>query len=193
MRGGELKKLRLGDVDLIGKTVLVKRRITKTNAGQREIPLNELAAWAFAKLFERARALEATEQEHFLFPFCIARRTKDEKTYLGYDVTRPQTSFRTGWKLLLKRAGLSHTRFHNTRHSFVSKLGEKGVADHVIMGLAGHSARKMLEHYSKARITAKRNAVAALNPVPSVENTDLKSRAAESGRAVPENETASVN
>jgi hypothetical protein len=31
------------------------------------------------------------------------------------------------------------------------------------MGIAGHSARKMLEHYSKARLEAKRNAVATLN------------------------------
>lgn len=190
LRGGELKKLRLGDVDLVGKTLVVRRANTKTNAGQREIPINELAEWAFAKLFERARKLEATAPDHYLFPFCVGRRTKDENTYLGFDVTRHQTSFRTGWKLLLKRAGLPHTRFHNTRHSFVSKLGEKGVADHVIMGLAGHSARRMLDHYSKARLTAKRSAVAALNPVRSDEATSTNTVTGEELRAT---ETTSVN
>ncbi len=194
LRGGELKNLRLSDVDLIEKTVVVKRIITKTNAGERKIPLNELAVWAFAKLIERARLLEAKEPEHHLFPFCIARRTKDEKTYLGYDVTRHQTSFRTGWKLLLKRAGLPHTRFHNTRHSFVSKLGEKGVADQVIMGLAGHSVRKMLDHYSKARLTAKRNAVDALNPARPAEIAErLNASEAETGQNGRENEAGSVN
>jgi integrase len=193
LRGGELKKLRLGDVDLIEKALVVRRAITKTNAGKRVIPLNELAEWALAKLVERATALRATESEHYLFPFCIARRTKDEKTYVGYDVTRHQTSFRTGWRLLLKRAGLTHTRFHNTRHSFVSKLGEKGIADHVIMGLAGHSARKMLDHYSKARLEAKRNAVAALNPIQEKSEDARQAVDTKNGAATAAEEAARVN
>ena len=32
------------------------------------------------------------------------------------------------------------------------------------MSLAGHVSKKMLAHYGKARLTAKRNAVATLTP-----------------------------
>jgi len=162
LRGGELKKLRQMDVDLINKVVKVPRPATKTKAGAREIPLNEIAEWAFAKVFTRAEALGAVEPEHYLFPFCIARRTKDKETHTGFDPTKPMVSWRTGWKLLLETAGIPHTRFHNCRHLFISKLGERGVEERVIMGLAGHVSRSMLDLYCKARREKKQKAVEML-------------------------------
>src|SRR6516162_709279 len=50
MRGCELKGLQLRDVDLINRTVAIKRNSTKTDAGCRLIPLNNASVWAFTKL-----------------------------------------------------------------------------------------------------------------------------------------------
>ena len=54
MRGCELKALRLKDVDLMKPTVTIRRSGTKTNAGERIIPLNESAMFAFSRLLMRA-------------------------------------------------------------------------------------------------------------------------------------------
>src|SRR5262249_17571491 len=69
MRGCELKRLKLANVNLSEKTEAVHRSATKTNGEVRLIPLNTSAVWAFAKLLERAKVLGATDPEHFLFPF----------------------------------------------------------------------------------------------------------------------------
>src|SRR5262249_10445164 len=105
-RGGELKSLKLKDVDLINRTVTIRRDSTKTDAGCRIIPLNESATWAFTRLLERAQALKATDPEHYLFPGFPFRRTRDEKHHKGsgYDPTTHQVSWRTGWANLLKKA-----------------------------------------------------------------------------------------
>jgi integrase len=75
-RSAELKGLRLVDVDLLARTMTVRRQTTKTDAGCRVVPLNEAALWALARLLERARLLGAVEPQHFLFPAFRYRYTK---------------------------------------------------------------------------------------------------------------------
>jgi len=58
MRGCELKGLRWKDVDLFAKTLTIYRQTTKTNAGERVIPLNRDAVLAFAELRDRAWRLQ---------------------------------------------------------------------------------------------------------------------------------------
>ena len=43
------------------------------------------------------------------------------------DPTRPMTSWRTAWRSLRKAAGLPHVRFHDGRHTALTRLAEKGV------------------------------------------------------------------
>src|SRR5262249_33122522 len=106
MRGCELKGLRLRDIDLINGTVKVHRVTTKTDAGERVIPLTKAALWCFGQLFKRAELLGATKPEHYLFPRFVFRNSRTPGTGLGYDPLRQQVSFRTGWNNLLKKAGL---------------------------------------------------------------------------------------
>jgi integrase len=54
-------------------------------------------------------------------------------------------------------------RFHDLRHSAITKLAESGASDQTIMSLAGHLDRKMLEHYSHIRNAAKRKAVESIS------------------------------
>jgi integrase len=164
MRGGEIKQLRRGDVDLIEGVVRVHRITTKTDAGERIIPLTASAKWCFSQLLKRAELLGATEPEHFLFPaFLFRNKRRENAAGAGYDPTRHQVSFRSGWNGLLKRAGLPRLRFHDLRHHGITRLAESGVADSTLLSISGHVSRRMLDHYSHIRLEAKRAAIAKID------------------------------
>jgi hypothetical protein len=62
----------------------------------------------------------------------------------------------------LDRAGVS-CRWHDLRHTFVSRVAESQASDATIMALAGHLSVTMKERYSHVRAEAKRQAVAVLD------------------------------
>jgi len=178
MRGCELKGLQLRDVDLLNRTVTIRRNSTKTDAGCRLIPLNNGAMWALTRLLERAKLLKATEANHFLFPAFRYKHTKESNVAGSgfYDPTKPMVSWRSGWRTLTQKAGLKGLRFHDLRHHSITKLAEAGVAEQTLMSIAGHVTKSMLEHYSHIRLTAKRAAVDALdtfNP-PAVDTAEAE-------------------
>ncbi len=165
-RGCEVKGLRLADVDLLNRTLTIKRASTKTDAGARVVPLNLNAMLASTRLLDRARKLGSIEAEHYLLPAALFRHTKkgDELTgSSGFDPARPMQSWRTAWRNLTVEADLPGLRFHDLRHHSITRLAEAGVPDQTLMAIAGHVSREMLEHYSHIRMAAKRDAVAALD------------------------------
>jgi integrase len=165
-RACEIKGLCVGKVNLIDRTMTIRRQSTKTDAGCRVIPLNETATWALARLMERAGKLGATEPDHYLLPAARFRYTKDgHAAGAGYDPTQPRKSWRTAWRKLTKKAGLPSLRFHDLRHHCITRLAEAGVPDQTLKALAGHVSPQMLEHYSHIRMQAKRQAVAAIDGV----------------------------
>ena len=93
------------------------------------------------------------DPEHYIFPACENHKI---------DPTKPQKSFRTSWRKLAKAAGLPGFRFHDLRHQAITELAETGASDAVMMSLAGHMSRRMLDHYSHVRMAAKRNALDGL-------------------------------
>jgi len=160
-----LKGLRLGDVNLLDRTLTILRASTKTDAGARVVPLNDTALWACARLLERAQNLGASDPKHYLFPAALFRHTKKTdpiKGATGFDFTKPMVSWRTAWRNLTTAANLPGLRFHDLRHHCITKLAEAGVPDQTLMSIAGHVSRDMLEHYSHIRMQAKRDAVATL-------------------------------
>jgi integrase len=178
-RGVELKNLRWQDVDLFEQRLTVTR--SKTDAGLRVIPLIADAVTALARLRERGEALGSSAPDHFVFPAC-------ERNVI--DPTRPQTSWRTAWRKLVKAAGDSAAenaaraastigadeekartaarapfagfRFHDLRHQSITELAEGGASDATLMSIAGHMSQKMLGHYSHVRMAAKRDALRKL-------------------------------
>jgi integrase len=163
-RGCEIKGLQLRDVDLLNKTMTIRRASTKTDAGARIIPLNSTACWAVARLLERANKIGSTQPEHYLLPACPFRHSREgHKTGgIGYDPTQPVQGWRTAWRKLTMKADLPGLRFHDLRHHSITKLAENGTPDQTLMAIAGHVSKAMLEHYSHVRMNAKRDAVAAL-------------------------------
>jgi integrase len=178
MRGCEIKELRWRDVDMIGRSLTVKK--SKTEAGERVIPLNADAWTVILELYRRSQALGGTELSHFLFPAC-------ETAHI--DPTKPIKSWRTAWRRLTRavqcpacgllqnpgetcdgckastakiKSPFTGFRFHDLRHQAITELAESKASDSTIMSIAGHVSRKMLAHYSHVRLDAKRNALDAL-------------------------------
>jgi integrase len=152
MRGCEIKRLQWRDMDLLNRAILV--RTSKTEAGERLIPMNDETLESVVRLREHAKDFSGTEPQHYVFPAC-------ENGHV--DPTRNQKSFRTAWRSLTKAAGLAGLRFHDLRHHAITELAESQVSDQTIMAIAGHVSQKMLARYSHVRSEARRLAVMALS------------------------------
>ena len=158
MRGCEIKGLQWKQVDLFQRLLTVQRHSTKTDAGERVIPLNQSAFAVLVRLRRQAELLGNTRPEHYVFPACENGRI---------DPTKPMRSWRSAWGSLRKKAGLSRLRFHDLRHQAITEMCEKGLPDMTIMQIAGHVSPQMLKHYSHIRTQAKRVAVDLLEtPLP---------------------------
>jgi hypothetical protein len=78
-------------VDLLEKTLTVGK--SKTEAGERVIPLNSEALRVVLALRERAKKLGTVLPDHFVFFACEAGH---------FDRARPQASWRTAWRNLIR-------------------------------------------------------------------------------------------
>jgi integrase len=183
MRGCEIKGLRWRDVDLIDRTLTVGRATTKTDAGERVIPLNANAVVAIVELYRRAQTIGGTEADHYVFPACENGRINP---------TRSQTTWRTAWRRLTRaiycpacgqlqnpskicrnqecgtdihevKSPTAGLRFHDLRHHAITELAESQASDQTVMAIAGLVSPKMLAHYSHVRLDAKRKALDALS------------------------------
>src|SRR5215467_7660909 len=70
--------------------------------------------------------------------------------------------WKVGWEAARKLARVV-CRFHDLRHTFISRLAESQASDSTVMALAGHVSRQMMERYSHIRMEAKRRAVDGLS------------------------------
>jgi integrase len=164
-RGCELKGLQWCDVDLFARSLTIRK--SKTAAGERVVPLTDVALSALARLRQRAEGFGTVEPSHFVFASFVPKFTFNGKRVVDYNVTdfdptRHVKSWRTAWRTLTKKAGLPGFRFHDLRHCAITQLAENGTSDSTIMAIAGHVSRRMLERYSHVRMEAKRTAMETL-------------------------------
>src|SRR5215470_12490278 len=183
MRRCEIKHLRWRDIDFMDASLVVRR--SKTDAGERVIPLNANAYSAIMKLRGRAQMLFGLElhPDWHVFPRA--------EGYSMPDPTQPMSGWRSAWRSLTRavncpvcgklqnpgtacenvqcRADLQQVksstaglRFHDLRHHAITELAESQASDRTIMSIAGHVSQRMLAHYSHVRIEAKRKALDAL-------------------------------
>jgi integrase len=159
LRDHEIKGLLWSQIDPFERVLTVGK--SKTDAGTgRMIPLNPDATRALAGWAEHFPERKASDH---VFPACEnARIDTTNPDYSKIDPSRPIKSWRTAWRNARKAAGLS-VRFHDLRHTAITKLAETQASDQTIMSIAGHVSRKMLEHYSHIRMAAKRAAVDAIS------------------------------
>jgi integrase len=163
LRKNEIRTLRWQQIDLIERTLTGGRTKTEGGGG-RLIPLNSVA---YAALVRWAGRFLQSKPEDYVFPACEDARIDTAKPAASrIDLSRPIKSRRTAWRGALKDAGLS-IRFHDLRHTRITKLAEGQASEQTLMSIAGHVSRKMLEHYSHIRMAAKRAALDALAAQPS--------------------------
>jgi len=155
MRYSEIRTLRWSQLDLKARVITVGKAKTEGGSG-RMIPMgdNLIAViemhrdWCLKKL-EAA----AVSPDWCVFPF--SNRVKP------VDPSRPATTIKTAWEAVREKADVS-CRFHDLRHTTLTKWAERGVPEGTMLALAGHMSRAMLERYSHIRMAAKREAVEGL-------------------------------
>jgi integrase len=166
MRACEIRALQWQDLDFIERTLRVRH--SKTEAGERLIPLNADAWAAVLELRERAKLLfgGASNSTWYLFPHGegqgpVARPKSRPGPAVSVkpDPTKPMSTWRTAWRNLTRTAGLLGLRFHDLRHHARTELAESSASDQTIMAIAGHVSPKMLTHYSHVRLEARRQAL----------------------------------
>jgi integrase len=158
LRKNEIRTLHWSQIDLMQRTLTVGR--TKTEGGSgRVIPLNSVA---YAALVRWASRFPEAKPGDYLFPSCEAAGIEREHPDVErIDASRPIKSWRSAWRRARKDAGLN-IRFHDLRHTCITKLAEGQASEQTLMSIAGHLSAKMLEHYSHIRMARKRAALDAI-------------------------------
>lgn len=117
--------------------------VLKTKSGKpRAIPLNAILQAEFLALRNRVG------RSPFVFP----------KPKTGTSVTTVKTAFRTA----CSRARVLGLRFHDLRHTFASRLIEKGADIEIVRSLLGHSSIEMTQRYVHSADERRRFAVEKL-------------------------------
>ncbi len=192
LRKSEIRLLRWNQIDLFKRTLAVGKSKTEGGSG-RPIPLN---APAYAALVKWAGKFPESNPEDCVFPACEDARIDTQHPGEGnIDPSRPIKAWRTAWRTATRtiecpkcgqpqrpaklccnlecraeidglKNPLAGLRFHDLRHTCITKLSEGQASEQTIMAIAGHVSRKMLEHYSHIRMEAKRAALDAIAQAP---------------------------
>jgi len=168
LRASELRSLRRRDLTLVwenqkiteGALIVPK---SKTEAGTgRMVPLTSRVAAVLTSWLSR---FTEADEDSYVFPrHRVGMAGNVRRPFIwDVDLAQPIGEWKTAWRLACNEAGLRY-RWHDCRHSFVSRLAENAqVSEETIKSLAGHVSKRMLERYSHIRTEAKRDAIAVLN------------------------------
>jgi integrase len=156
MRASEIRGVTWAQVDFLAKSLTVGQSKTAAGTG-RIIPLNPRAV---AVLTHWRGLFPGAEAEHYVFPHEKYGLAGNDRKLCAYEVipTEPMHRWKVAWESARKAANVA-CRFHDLRHTFISRLAESQASDSTVMALAGHVSRAMMERYSHIRMEAKRRAV----------------------------------
>jgi integrase len=149
MRHKEIRTLKWKNLDLANRVLRVGE--SKTDAGKgRPIPLTQ-PAWAVLETW--SSRFPDRKLEHFVFPSCENGKV---------DPGRPIAHWRTAWRRARREAGLAGLRFHDLRHTAVTKLLEHGIPIAIVAQILGWSAStsvRMAKRYGHIRPEIQRQAL----------------------------------
>lgn len=143
-------------VDLRRQTITIRNAYAK-NKQERTIKLNTPALHTLQRLRETAKG-----------PLVFS--TKTGEAY---------KSIRTSFDTACTKAGLTGITPHDLRHTWCSRLGEKGVDDRTLQELGGWKTLKMVQRYSHTNDRRKAEAVKLLESFHNaIHNTEVEPLAA---------------
>jgi len=167
LRANEMRHLRYRDLKLAWRDGAIKHAwltvsCSKTEGGTgRTVPLTRRACAVLTLWLSRFSDAPA---DGFVFPRHQIGFAGDKRLPFVYavDFTRPGSDWKSAWTAACRSVDL-HYRWHDLRHTFVSRLAENpAVSEQTIMALAGHVSKSMLARYSHIRSQAKQAAIEAL-------------------------------
>jgi len=125
MRRGEILGLQWEHVNFLARTIFIARSKTGRT---RTIPMNDT-------VFKELMTLKGDAgPKDFVF--------SNARTGVNID------SIKTGWRNACEKAGLVTLRFHDTRHTFATRLRANGVHEWYIRDLLGHASVRMTSVYT---------------------------------------------
>jgi integrase len=162
MRYSELRLLRWEQIDLQRRTVRVGKSKTEAGTG-RVIPLNEKATKVLKFWAEQ---FPDRKPEHAAFPSerYGAGGYEFEPTVFNVDPETPIGSWKEAWESVKRRTGVE-VRFHDLRHTCVTRMLEGGVPLSVVASILGWSpatTARMAKRYGHIGQPAMRQAMAVL-------------------------------
>ena len=163
MRHDEIRLLRWRQVDLTNQAITVGKAKTDHGTG-RALPLNQRALRA---LEEWSRQFPDRNSQHFVFPSEKVGHSFEAGMMTCYDTdpTKPILSWKTAWTTA-RTAAVVSCRFHDLRHTTVTRLLERGASFATVatvMGWSPGTATKMAKRYGHIGRTAQRDALALLD------------------------------
>lgn len=163
MRYSEIRLLRWSSVDLDQRTVRVGRSKTEAGTG-RVIPLNDRATKVLKFWAEQ---FPDRQPDHFLFPSerYGAGGNTFEPTVHSMDATKPINSWKEAWESVKEKTNVL-IRFHDLRHTCVTRMLEGSVPLSVVASILGWSpatTTRMMKRYGHIGQVAQRQAVEVLD------------------------------
>lgn len=171
LRLGELTGLRWEQVDFIRRRLTVGKSKTASGEG-RAVPLNEAALNA---LTLQANRFPDREGEHFVFPterYHVLEKRQGSAAW-GLDPLKPISDMGQAWDAAKqrtadpkKRLPAVVCRWHDLRHTFVSRLVEGGTPYPKLAAILGWSpatAARMAKRYGHVSVEALREEVDRLD------------------------------
>jgi integrase len=138
----ELTPMKKDQVDSENKVVWIPE--SKTPNGVAEVPLTDLAVEALRD------QMQFSGNSAYLFP-------SDE------NATGHQTTFKTAWRLTLRRAKVPYFRIYDLRSTYATRLSAGGVADEWVTQLLRQGDAKVFKKYSQMKLQMKREALQKIN------------------------------
>ena len=179
---GEIRHVRLMDIDHEKRTMRVQPEGAKNEHRIRVIPLNQTAWKAIEHLCRRAKKLGCTDPHHYLIPFRVKKGS--------YDPERPAKDWRYALREMCAVAGIDISAYTFRHHAITKLLENPDVSEETAEAIAGHISHRMKKRYSHTRIEVKRSAVEALERIAPQSvglcgNVGRKQPSLGSGRAFP--------
>ncbi len=155
LRQDELLSLQWSRVDLFRKVIIIQE--TK-NGKPRTLPLNQIA---LGVLMERAKV----------------RYLKSDLVFLSSEITKiDRHNLRKAFNNALDKAGIHNFHFHDLRHTFATRLAQKGIDIYKISKLLGHLNITMTQRYAHHCPESLREGIEVLEKVDYVLTTVEENR-----------------
>ncbi len=175
LRIGELIPLRWSDIDFPNNTISVNKGISsiyKTVDGKRTTTYIETTPKTLASIrgvpipSKTTECLKIYKKNQEKLKSELEGIYKDDDYVFADELGRRLLSntVSKGYKKALKEAGIPHRKFHSIRHSYATRLFEKGIPIKTVQELLGHTSIRMTaDIYTHVMDEEKVSAVQTLN------------------------------